>query len=1048
VLLEGDAGVGKSRLVRELARTAKEQGADICIGRCREHLALPYLAFIDGLLPRLERFATADPELSDYAHLISRLLGRAPRDHSPGDADAHGPSVEQEQTWLFLAIARSVVRLAQHRPLVVAIDDLHWADRPSVDLLTHVVLQIADVALGEAVPLLLVATVRPEVDPMLATDLARLRREDICHRLELGGLGEAESGELLEAIGHRRPSRRLVGAVHEATGGNPLLLENVVHQLAQPGALTEQGGELVPTVALVVPDQLNNAVMDRIDRITPSCRAVLVAASFLGDEFVAADLEAMGYEHAVDELEEAVRAGLLTVEPDGTRSFSHPIYARVVRSLPSADERHRLHLAVADQLDSLPPEVRERHVLEIAQHLVGAGPLAGSQRVLDANRIAAEVAWSLFAWAEAAQAYEAAAEAGIALGHPEGVIADYEYRAGRARYRELETGPARVLLDRAAQRFRTAEDQRGLALALAELARADLHHAAGFGSVVEITELEQVLESLQDVDPALCGRLMAQISDMYWIRGDVAAGDAFARRALELGRAGGDPHTCTDAQVALAIMAWLRLDLRDAAQHLAAAHGDAEISGDPWLSGRVLPRTALTHVWLGDLDSAETHASRAVKLTTEVGDRSECSLALAALVSIAAARGDVAAADQAAGEAWSSARIARYEWGASFFLPTVAGARVYVGADGAAEAALDQWARAGWSDLSIYDEAQWLTRQWVRAHAGHGAEVRAAIEHRPGTVDARWQLGIGATARFATLVELAQITGVAIAVPRVERSLTAAAEAGQVLTEGPLLLIPRVRGVLVAMDGRLDEAVVLLDEAIAHAIRLHLGPELARARLDLARVLRERGAPGDAGRASALAAEASRAFEALGMLRFAGQARRLTTVGFSSEQRDGDTVLLFTDVAGSTALTELWGDHAYRQRATALDRAVRDAVNEAGGRTVDGITLGDGLLAMFTSADRAIDCATVTHRRAAEVGLQLHVGLHAGTVREHGGAIFGGAVNYGARVCAQAPAGETLVSGAVRALSRRTDTDFEDRGLHELKGITEPQRLHAVVTDP
>jgi class 3 adenylate cyclase len=126
---------------------------------------------------------------------------------------------------------------------------------------------------------------------------------------------------------------------------------------------------------------------------------------------------------------------------------------------------------------------------------------------------------------------------------------------------------------------------------------------------------------------------------------------------------------------------------------------------------------------------------------------------------------------------------------------------------------------------------------------------------------------------------------------------------------------------------------------------------------------------------------------------------------------------------------------------------VRSMMRDCGGEVVDGITLGDGHLAMFSSASGAIECASRSHDCARRVGLRLHVGLHAGDVIRSATRVYGGTVNIAARVCSHAAPGQTLVSETVRSMARTSaTTEFADNGLHQLKGITEPHRLYAMTT--
>jgi class 3 adenylate cyclase/pimeloyl-ACP methyl ester carboxylesterase len=164
----------------------------------------------------------------------------------------------------------------------------------------------------------------------------------------------------------------------------------------------------------------------------------------------------------------------------------------------------------------------------------------------------------------------------------------------------------------------------------------------------------------------------------------------------------------------------------------------------------------------------------------------------------------------------------------------------------------------------------------------------------------------------------------------------------------------------------------------------------------------------------------------------------------------GTAIILFTDIVDSTALTERLGDDAFREKARALDAAMRAVIRENGGAAVEGKTLGDGVLAVFTSAKQAITCAQACHDAAGAADLSLHAGIHAGDVIREAdpdgrGNVYGGAVNIAARVAAASASGETLVSGTVRDLARTSaGVTFEDRGEQMLKGIEEPVRVYEV----
>ena len=162
----------------------------------------------------------------------------------------------------------------------------------------------------------------------------------------------------------------------------------------------------------------------------------------------------------------------------------------------------------------------------------------------------------------------------------------------------------------------------------------------------------------------------------------------------------------------------------------------------------------------------------------------------------------------------------------------------------------------------------------------------------------------------------------------------------------------------------------------------------------------------------------------------------------------GTVIILFADIVDSTALTERLGDDVFRQKARVLDEAMRSAIRDNGGSPVEGKTLGDGVLAVFTSAKQAIACALNCHNAASEGDLSLHAGIHAGDVIREADNVYGGAVNIAARISALSAPGEVLVSDTVRSLARTSaGVSFQDRGEHALKGVAEPQRVFAVRQD-
>ena len=155
-------------------------------------------------------------------------------------------------------------------------------------------------------------------------------------------------------------------------------------------------------------------------------------------------------------------------------------------------------------------------------------------------------------------------------------------------------------------------------------------------------------------------------------------------------------------------------------------------------------------------------------------------------------------------------------------------------------------------------------------------------------------------------------------------------------------------------------------------------------------------------------------------------------------------VILFADIVDSTALTERLGDAAFRDKARDLDTALRAVIREHAGTAIEGKLLGDGVLAVFTSARQAIEAALACGRSGDDAGLPLHLGLHAGDVIREDNNVYGGAVNIASRISGLSAAGEVLVSETVRSLARTSaGVQFDDRGEQELKGVGEAVRVWA-----
>jgi class 3 adenylate cyclase/tetratricopeptide (TPR) repeat protein len=879
VLIQGDAGIGKTRLLYEARSIAGRLGMQVCFGRCYEDLALPYLPFVESLRPQLARLSDETRRaLGPDFEIVNGLLYGAGRAVTPSRVPAPAPvQADQERLQLLLAMGNVVVKLAQTRPALIVVDDIHWADALSLDLFEHLAFTVSDLAAREPMPVLVIGTHRPiAADERFARLTARIEREEICRTLSLGGLEEGEIGELLGGLGLKRPSHQLVATVTDATHGNPLFVQEVLHDLVRQHALHEQGGYLVTatdSTDFTLPEQMTAAIVSRTRGVGDACRRVLTLASFLGErvslEVLGAVSGVSGHE-LLELLEEATRRQIL--RPDGdTFAFAHPLMRHVFYQEPSAPRRQRLHGDIAQSLRRLHAEDPDGHLLEVAHHVVRAGSAVDAPTLLDYARRAGDRTFGMSAWGDAARYYEAALGAGVATSLLSAAErADLHYQAGRAHYYDQDVGPCRHHYDKAIEAYRLAGDVRGLARALMEMTRTSLA-IVPLGTVTDLTPLEAVLAELGERDPGLRGHVIAVMAEAYRNGRQAEPAKRRGEQALEIGRQLQDDHLCAYASFALGLAHINDLDVAGALDCWESAVAHARRAADVIREGRALHRIPLALTLLGRLGEADAVAARACESTRRSHDWGNYSLGLSHLASVSVARGDFDLVERHAHETMVMVSRSRFPWGGFRSLLALACARALRGAWTEAHDALDVLVEPG----RVFDDAgpivqafAGLFRRWLRAYADGDA---GALE--PLAADAMRVIGTDtySLAPLCALIELSEVAGLpAVAAPAAGR-LARAVERGIVFSSGWMCLVPRVLGVAAAMDRRWDAATGYFREAIDVATGAGARPELARTCLDYARMLVAQ--PGGArAEAAELVARARSLFAELGMSPFARRA--------------------------------------------------------------------------------------------------------------------------------------------------------------------------------
>jgi ABC-type oligopeptide transport system substrate-binding subunit/class 3 adenylate cyclase len=369
LVVAGDAGIGKSRLLDELRELAERDGTSWLEGRCVSYgESLPYWPFRDLLRGEWIGAGVEEPELRVRVGLRRRLeqlferradelypyLGGLLEVALEREAEARTSELSPEalQWRTFEVVGQLFARLAETAPLVLALEDLHWADPTSVLLLEQLL------PLAEEAPVLLVLSLRPERDHPAWALREHAGREfpHLLREIDLGPLGDAD-GELLAAlVAPATLPAELERRVLEAADGNPFFLEELVRSLVDVGALVRDGDgwRFDHAVEVEVPPTVEKAILARLDRLSAPARDLVTAAAALGRTFALPLLEGVVGEVPADSLHELQRLGLLRQSrrwPQPEYRFRHALIQETAYRTLLSEQRTRLHRRAAEWLE-------------------------------------------------------------------------------------------------------------------------------------------------------------------------------------------------------------------------------------------------------------------------------------------------------------------------------------------------------------------------------------------------------------------------------------------------------------------------------------------------------------------------------------------------------------------------------------------------------------------------------------------------------------------------------------------------------------------------
>ena len=869
VLVGGEAGIGKTRLAEAVAGRAAARGAVVAWGRSFEGEGAP--AFWPWVEVLRQAFAAGAAEpgavlraVGADAGLLVRLLPELAA-VAPAAPDAAEAGDEALRFSLYGAVTRALAAVAEHRPVVVVLDDVHWADAASLRLLRFLGPQLP------AMPVLVVATFRDdEADGELADALAAFARQEGVVRLPLEGLSEGDVGRLLAETLAATPDDAVVRDIAERSAGNPFFVGELARLL---------GGPTAPAPG-DVPPGVRDVIRRRVERLPEGTDRLLAAAAVAGREFDLAVAAAVAEldpddDATLDLVDAAVGAHLLV---EGTRvgryRFTHALVQDALRSGLSGLRRARMHDRIAKVLAASSRSARAEDLATLAFHALEGADVGDAVAALGHALDAAGAALAALSFEEAA----ALCELALAVMERTGAGDDtcrfvLQLDLGIARRRQGDLVGSRAALADALATARTLDDPERFAtaaLAFGGGAWWGWWSDVGFADAAAVAAFEEALERLAPNPSPRRAEVLGRLAvELHFDDGSAARRDDLSAEALTMARGLDDPRALVHALAARHVAVWR-----------AGNAGERRVLADELVAAARRSRTtepeAFGHhfLMLAALERGDLAAARA---QLEEGERLVRTLPLPHLTAqiawsrsmFAAIAGRFAEAEALQGEAlattarWSEAEAFR-TWSAQ-----LAGLR---------------WDQGRGAELAeplrrlVAGEA--INTNWktglalLLADAGERDEAAGWFDDvaASGFADVPFDLGrlFNLAVRALTAMLLEDGDRAALLLPLVEPHLGGhVVQATRLVYAGPVSFLV---GGLRLLVGDLDGGIDLLGQATADAERIGSPPFVARTKVGLARAFAARGRPGDAARAREVATEAAALAGSLGMARVAARA--------------------------------------------------------------------------------------------------------------------------------------------------------------------------------
>ena len=621
VLVSGETGIGKTRLLDEFQKRLSGATGRAVVGRCSE---------VDGApefwpWAQILRASLMDPSLAgvpfdteELKSLLARLLPELHELQPPGEIKPllHG---DRARFALYSAVARLIRQLCQNQndPLAILFDDVHRADVSTLLMIKFVALDLADA------PLLFVLSYRDadlQTDPTRRDLIADLARARTAQSLPIGGLSHEAVRALLGTLQSSAVTADLVALLSERTGGNPFFLGQLIHALPE----TTDPEHLTSSCRSLLPEGVRGVILRHVRILPASTQAYLALAAVLGREFdihVMAEITGAPIEHVTCDLEPAFRARLIASNPaePWQLRFTHMLVRDVIYDEIPAFRQRSLHQRTAIALENLHGETAGPNSVTICHHLIRAGTPECADRAVTHAVAASD-------WATAQLAYEMApfhlrqAISALEFADPKNSqrLARLLLALGEAEMRAGERNGAVATLNEAIRLARVSEAWELFARATLAISPGFLSFELGVVDHKLIALLEEAISRSPHSNLALTARLLARLALALTSPGSESIRAQLAAKALDLADRAGDEATLTYALGAKHAVLWgpenadERLAISTRIVRSALGTGDFEMA----LVYRQLHLSDLLE--LGDMNAAATEIEAFLALSEEL----------------------------------------------------------------------------------------------------------------------------------------------------------------------------------------------------------------------------------------------------------------------------------------------------------------------------------------------------------------------------------------------------------------------------------------------